>query len=90
MRIESLLKQKIGSNPKSVEVFNDMRRASGEARKALQRSGDPEVCDDRSSELPNGGSGVLSEGISEVCPAGVTVGRCPSLEDRDVQNDDVD
>ena len=86
MLIESLLKQKTGSNPNNMKVFSDMRRANEEARKALHRSGSPEVCGDLSPHLLTGGTGA-SEHISEDCLAGDTVGRGPTLERWNVQND---
>ena len=49
--LESLLTPKVGSNPKIMKIFKEMRKTNEEAKKALQHDGDPEVCDDRAPQI---------------------------------------
>lgn len=51
--IESLLTQKVGSNPKHMKIFKEMRKTNEKAKKALQHDGESEVCDDRTPKLPD-------------------------------------
>ena len=77
--IENLLMQKMGSNPKHMKIFKEIRKAKDEERKALQHDGDTEVWDDRKPELPDGRKGTLSEHTSEVRLAAVACGGSPSV-----------
>ena len=69
----------MGSKPKSMKIFKEMRKTNEEAKEALQHDGDPEVCDDRTPKLPDRGKGTLSERTSEISLTGVLVMGCPVL-----------
>lgn len=86
--IESLLMQKAGSNPESMRMFKEMRKANEENKKSIQHDGDPEMSDDSNPTLPDRGVGARSERASEISLAGVArggllevVGRVERFED---------
>lgn len=69
-----LLQQQVGSNPRSIKLYKEMRKAEEEKQKAAQHDGHPEVCDGRTPILPDGGTGTLPEHMTAVRLVGVVGG----------------